>query len=519
MKGTEPEQTMLKETAILSVNSIILQCFGLLLNVFLTRRLGAAAVGALSLMTSFYGLAAVLSGGSGFVAASRFLSEEIGSGGDPRRMFRSVLSFCLILSSVSALLLCFLASPVSAHLSDAAVPAGTVRLLSVTLPLSAAAACFKGRCYAYHRVYIPAAAECIEFILRAGVMAFCTGFCIPAGKLSVLTAFAYSVLAGQGASLLFLAAVKLPEQAAGGICKVQRVHFLRLILPIMGNACIVALLSTANDALVPLTLLQYGSSTEEALAQFGEFEAIIIPTLFFPSVVQCCMSALMVPALSKARAANDQRAVKRTTERVLEQTVSFSLFVVLILVLWGGRIGVWLGGEPFMGKILRIMAPVVPFIYLEIILEGILRGLGRQSFSTLNYLAEYTVRISVLLICVPMFGFYGIVMSYLACNLTGNAVRLFLVLHFGRVKPEWKRILLYPLIALFFSWQISMLMMHLLAFLNMPELLAALMQSLLCGMLYLFMLRVCSAERRAAPILRKPAVPPKSISPDASGAS
>ena len=89
----------------------------------------------------------------------------------------------------------------------------------------------------------------------------------------------------------------------------------------IGNACLVAVLSTANDALVPLTLLQYGSSTEEALSQFGEFEAIIIPTLFFPSVVQCCQSALLVPELSRARAENRQNDIRIRTQRMLEQTV------------------------------------------------------------------------------------------------------------------------------------------------------------------------------------------------------
>ena len=57
-----------------------------------------------------------------------------------------------------------------------------------------------------------------------------------------------------------------------------------------------------------------------------------------------------------------------------------------------------MSGDTFAGQIIRILAPAVPFIYLEIILEGILKGMGRHSFSSLNYLVEYTIRISVLLI-------------------------------------------------------------------------------------------------------------------------
>ena len=440
---------MLFDTAVLSLFSVGLQGLGLLFNVFLTRRLGAANVGVMTLMSSFYGLAAVLSSGSGFVAVSRFVSEELGCGGDPARIFRYVLRFCMILScSVCAILL--ITAPLLTNLIPDA-QCGAVRMLSLSLPLSAAAGCLKGRCYAYQRVYIPAVSEYTEFLIRSGVLAFCIVFLLPDNRMTLLTAFAVSMLAGQGSTVVFLAAARVPRPEAQCVCSFTVRRFLQLILPIIGNACLVALLSSTNDALVPLTLLQYGSSTDEALAQFGEFEAIIIPTLFFPSVVQCCQSALLVPTLSRARAEQRESDIRMQTQRMLEQTVRYALCTVLILSQLGAQIGEMLGGNRFTGQILQQMAPIVPFIYLEIILEGILRGLGRQNFSSVNYLAEYIVRISVLLICVPLFGFYGIVLSYVACNLSGNAVRLYFVLRVTGLRPVWKRILLFPMTALFIS--------------------------------------------------------------------
>ena len=57
---------------------------------FFVKLTGAIAlvVGILTLMGSFYGLAGVLSGGSGFITVSRFMSEAIGRGESPRRIFR-----------------------------------------------------------------------------------------------------------------------------------------------------------------------------------------------------------------------------------------------------------------------------------------------------------------------------------------------------------------------------------------------------------------------------------------------
>lgn len=500
--GESKHSSILRETAYLSVFSVILQGMGLLLNIFLTRRLGAASVGALTLIGSFYSLTAVLSGGSGFIATSRFLSEELGCGGNPQRVFRYAGLFCLTLSSSFALVLCLFAPHFANLIAKTGANAVTIRLLSLSLPVSAWIACLKGRCYAYQKAILPAISECIEFLVRAGFMAFYTVFLIPYGKATILTAFAVSGLAGQGIVSVFLMMMPMPHQENCNICSFRFPKFIRLMMPIIGNACLVSLLSTANDALVPLTLLQFGSSTDQALAQFGEFEAIIIPVLFFPSVVQCCMSGLMVPELSRARAEQNGNQIRTMTERVLEQTVSFALFVTVFLVQFGEQLGILLGGEAYTGGILRLMAPVVPFIYIEIILEGVLRGLGKQNFSSLNYLAEYVVRISVLLICVPMFGFYGIVASYMACNLTGNAVRLFFVLRVTGLQPDWKQILLRPFILILVCWQITLLCLIPVRLFRLPAMVSILLFALICGTLYFFGLRVydnISGQTKAAP--------------------
>ena len=484
MLNAKNRRNMLSETIILSIFSVGMQSLGLLLNIFLTHQLGAAAVGEMTLIGSFYGLAAVLSGGSGFVAASRFMSEEMGCSGNPQRVYHYLTGFCLMLSTAAAILLFVFADFPEKILHQTELQVSTIRILSISLPLSALAACMKGKCYAYDRVYLPAAAECIEFVIKSGIVSFCTVFLIPNGTLDIVRTFAISITAGQGITVLFLSLFRSPKQDKCTTCSVSFKRLIRLLLPIMGNASLVAILSTTNDALVPLTLLQFGSSPNEALAQFGEFEAIIIPTLFFPSVIQCVMSGLIVPELSKANAAHDHHSIRLITERALEYTIAYALFIVMYLVQFGRQIGMMLGGDTVTGEMLRVMAPVVPFIYLEIIMEGILRGLGQHIFSSLNYLAEYVVRISVLLICVPMFGFYGIAASYLACNLSGNAVRLYFVLRVTGLRPVWKRILIRPAITLIGVWQIMLLTEKLTERLLVPETVIMVLCGILGGTLY-----------------------------------
>ena len=139
--------------------------------------------------------------------------------------------------------------------------------------------------------------------------------------------------------------------------------------------------------------------------------ALLLPALFFPAVVLGCLSSILVPELSRTRGAGSRADAQALIGSVLRRTLRFAGFVMLVFLLYGSQIGMLIGGDAFAGRMLRILAPVIPFIYLEIVLEGILRGMGRQNFSSVNYLAEYMIRISVLLICVPVFGFYGILAS------------------------------------------------------------------------------------------------------------
>lgn len=237
-------------------------------------------------------------------------------------------------------------------------------------------------------------------------------------------------------------------------CSIGFKWFVLASVPIFLNSIVTSVLSSANDALVPLTLKQYGNSTAEALSQFGIFEAIVIPALFFPSSILCSLSSILVPELSRERCADNNDKNACLINKVLRQTFSFSIFVAVIFLCFGREIGYLMSGDYFAGKIIAILSPAVPFIYLEIILEGILKGMGKHSFSSVNYLVEYTIRISVLLICVPIFGFYGIVISYLTSNIICNTTRLIMIIKITGIHFSFTDNLIIPVISAVFSIQI-----------------------------------------------------------------
>jgi len=104
---------------------------------------------------------------------------------------------------------------------------------------------------------------------------------------------------------------------------------------------------------------------------------------------------------------------------------------------------------------ITIIAPVVPFIYMEIVLESMIKGLGLQSFSSVNYLAEYIIRIAAVLILVPRIGFYGIVISYYASNIIGNSSRFIRIIRASGAKASLLRTVALPVALVFSTMSLS----------------------------------------------------------------
>ena len=444
---------MARDTVLLTLMQLGLDSAALLLSSFITRRLGSSATGILSLIGSFLGLAGILAGGNAFLCTSRLISEELGrKNGHPERVLRHGIGLCLCLSTaVSAALMC-LAPLISRSFFSGAGMTFAVRLMPAALVTGAVSACLKGYFNAVRRAGIAAIGDVAEFLLRASVIVSLTLRQSSHTESSVCRILILSVIVGNAGSLLFLGtAYLLRKKTPHGQSRLSFWGYAKLAFPIMGGGVLTAVLSSTNDALVPFCLRQYGDSAEEALGLFGIFEAIVIPTIFFPSVVLCSVAGIVVSEFARAAASRDSRRIFSLTDRLLTVTLGYAIMAAAVLMRFGGLIGRLLGGGETAGKMITLIAPVVPFIYMEILLEAQIKGMGEQAFSSLNYLAEYVIRISAVLILVPKIGFWGIAASYYTSNVFGNLNRLRKVLRLSGARLHILRRVVLPALYAFLT--------------------------------------------------------------------
>ena len=416
---------ILRDTVLLTAMQLFLDMAALLLNIFITKQLGTSAMGILSLIGSFLGLAGILSNGNAFLCISRLVSEELGrKNGDPNRILSYGIRLCLFLSiTVSAAVIIF-SETISLRFFSGAHLTNALRLMPLALITGAVSACLKGYFNACRKASVTAVGEIVEFLVRCAVIVVMTLVAGASTEDQVCRIMILGIIAGNGISLaIFGTAYMKMREIRRGRCSLTFRRYAALSFPIMGGSILTAVLSSTNDALIPICLRQYGDSAGDAFSKFGIFEAIVIPTLFFPSVVLCSMSGIIVSEAAKANAENNKVRIKALTEKIKSWTLMFSVFAAAVLMRFGRPVGELLGGGELAGRMITVIAPVIPFIYMEIVLEAIIKGMGLQSFSSMNYLAEYIIRIAAVLILIPRIGFYGIVISYYASNTFGNCAR------------------------------------------------------------------------------------------------
>lgn len=439
---------ILRDTFLLTLMQLFLDMAALLLNVFITRQLGTSAIGILSLIGSFLGLAGILSNGNAFLCTSRLVSEELGrKNGDPNKILTYGIRLCILLSfTVSAAVVIF-AETISLRFFSGAHLTATLRLMPAALVTGAVSACLKGYFNACRRASVTAVGDIAEFLTKCAVIVFMTLISGASTEDQVCRIMIWGIIAGNGISLIFFggAYVKLHERRQGR-CSLSFRQYTAFSMPIMGGSVLTAVLSSTNDALIPICLRQFGDSAGDAFSKFGVFEAIVIPTLFFPSVVLCSMSGIIVSEAARAKAASNKARIKALTEKLSSWTLMFSVFAAAVLMRFGGRIGELLGGGELAGKMITVIAPVVPFIYMEIVLEALIKGMGMQSFSSMNYLIEYIIRIAAVLILIPRIGFYGIVISYYASNIFGNCARFIRITSITGAERKLCGTFLFPVI-------------------------------------------------------------------------
>jgi len=449
-------KTIITGALILTSANLITRCMGFFNRVYLSNTIGAEGMGLYQLILPVYGLAWSITSAGFTTAISRLTAQEsaLDQSGNIRRILKQsvVLSFCI--SLCVSFLLFFRAEEISLFLLKDHRVAIPLHLLAFAIPFMTLGSCFRGFFLGLQESIVPALSQILEQIFRILAVYLLAGFFVPLGLSYACMAATAGILCGELVSCLF---------TVWNYFRYKKKHFihrnpslssfsaltliLSTALPLSASRISAAMLTTAENFLIPKQLQLYGQTSAQALTAYGELTGMAMPLLFLPSACLTAVSVSLVPEISEANAVKHKNRINRTITAVFLFTSIIGFGAASFFAVFPKEICYIVYNRTSLGDLLFPMAFLCPLLYAQTTLNGLLNGLGEQFFLFRNGLLSSLICIAAIWIFMPLYGITAFLLGWFVSLFFSVTAALLLLKKRTGVAPSLYNCFLKPMLS------------------------------------------------------------------------
>ena len=415
-------------------------------------------MGLYQLIMPVYALAWSISCAGFNTTVSKLTAQEMAKGqlSNMSRMLRQSVVITTALGISLSAILYFGATYIAVHFFNDTRTVLPMQILAFAFPFMAAGTCMRGYFIGLQQAKIPAINQVLEQIVRMVIVYLLAARFVPRGLEYAAAVALFAIVVEEIFSCFFVfAAYKLrkgkgPKKQPTGLGALSNAQVFTLImgmaLPLTGNRVAGSLLSAWENVLIPQRLQMFGLTATEAISEFGRISGMAMPLIFFPTAVLTALSVTLVPAVSEAVTKKDLNGVSMIVSKSLLFAAVIGMGAAALFIFFAHELGLAIYNQPI-GLMLQLLGIMCPFIYMQIIISGVLNGLGCQMFIFRNSLLSSAISIGFIYVFVPQFGLIGYIFGWLVSLLVVIALGLRKVGQFMPIQMEFTKWLVKPLIA------------------------------------------------------------------------
>ncbi len=461
----------LLQGAVLTAVSLFLRITNMGYRSFLSQEMGSAGMGLYQLILSIFLLTVTLSTSGISLAVTRMVSAAIATG--KRQVIRSTVTRCfgfvLSISLSIAALLFFLAKPAAELFLGDSLAAPCLRILGVGLPFMSLCTCMKGYFLAVDESLCTAFSDTVEQILTIGATVFLFWQFAPQSLEAACFAAMASSTLGEAASFLCGWAFyrrslqrNTPQkrEKARGVLR----GLSHIALPCTLSSAARSALNTGENLLIPKELQRFGLGYSAALSQYGLLQGMAMPMLYFPSSLLSSFASLLIPKIAKERELDHRQAVAHITGKAVRLALAFGMFFAGVFFLFGDGWGMAFYSSQSAGAYLRVLAPLAPLVYLDVVVDCLLKGLDEQ-FNSMKYnFADSLIRVVLVMCLLRFFGMESYVGILFFSTIFNASLSLHRLLKVAQVRLSLVRHVILPLACAVLSVECGKLLLQSLPF-------------------------------------------------------
>lgn len=390
-----------------------MKSIGTAFNLYISTKIGSEAVGVFSLVMSVYLFAVTLATSGLSLACTCIVSEEFSKESffNGLKAVKSCIIFSLILGIGNGFIVLLFSDIISQNWLKSMVSCKPLYLIAIGLPFIGISSVINGYFSAVRKGYKTAFAQIFELLVKIFVTIFLLDFYKPQNvELICICLILADVISEICSCFLVLLLyrkdrIKYSKRSVSIITFKKRI--MKIALPVSITSYIRSGLSTLKQFIIPSRLALFGLTYSMALSEYGKINGMTMSVLLFPNVFIMSFSNLLIPEFASLAAKKYKKRILEICKKVFFTASTFSIVISLFFYFFANEISLLVFKNLDCALYIKILSPLILFMYPDNILDSMLKGLNKQFSVMFCNILDLLLTIGLLYFLLPIFGLPG----------------------------------------------------------------------------------------------------------------
>lgn len=445
---------------ILTITALIMRFVTLVFNIYISNKIGSEAVGIFSLVMAVYLFFITVATSGLNIAVTCIVSEKFALENKKTgiKAVRTCIFFSLLLGVVAGILIIIFSNFITSVCLHNRVSSKPLFYIAIGLPFIAMSACINAYFNSVRKAYKNAISQIFEFVIKFIATLILLQINIKNGVELVCISLILADVISEVCSFILIYILykldirkkKLDDVRSFG----EKTNIVKIAAPVAITSYIRSGLSTLKQLIIPTQLEKSGLSCSESLSKYGIINGMVMPVINFPIVFMSSYSMLLIPEFSTYLAQKNYKAINFISNKIFRLTSAFSFCICSIFLFFSNELGLVIYNNLEAGFYFKILAPLIFFMYMDNIIDSILKGLNKQFGVMCCNILDLSITICFIYFLLPIYGINGYIISIFISEILNFFVSLFQMIKYSKMKLNIIDWIIIPIICSIISYLI-----------------------------------------------------------------
>ncbi len=375
---------------------------------------------------------------------------------------KKCLTYSLLFGIFSAVLLSLFADIICTYLLHNKVQSYLFYIIAISLPFISMSSALNGYFTALRKNGKNALARIFEQFVKITATAYLLSLFMPSGLEYACLSLVFGEAISEIMSFLFVFALYRIERKNYTVKDNTKTNYTKSIfeitLPVSITSYIRSGLASLKQLLIPLRLEKSGMDCNIAISTYGLINGMAMPLLMFPEVIINSFSGLLVPEFTYYYTKNNFNRIREIISKIFRITLLFSIGIIGAFIFYSNNISLVIYNNLDIALYLKILAPLLLFMYLDSIVDNILKGLNQQLSVMKCNILDLFVSIFCIYILLPIWGVNGYIFIIFLSEILNSGISILQLKQITHFKFDFKNWIIKPFIGIAFSYFVCTLL-------------------------------------------------------------